>query len=1585
MSTKEAGLRLLTLNVNGLGSPAKVAALMRFLETTGGKPHVVCLQEVKLADAGELESLLSSATGVAMPFRGKVYYNAGSDHARGVAILVCDTRLFSGLPDAPSATDAEGRVIRVDCTCMHHPVSILSVYAHTEQARRVPFFQSLHSYIPAGRTALMGGDWNCIVEHLDQSSQGTSRLTGSSSLTQLMSDMSLIDAFRDRQPSARAYTHVCTSQQSAARLDRWLISRACASWLQSVQHVAGSPGDHDGVILHLAVPSLPNFGPGKWGFPVHILHDPEWLPRLEAAVAGWCASQLLLLEPAPRWRALKTFILRAGTAMAQQRRQLIMRGLAAAQHRVHAATTAIAAAQHTSAEMLHELAAARAALSEAVGDSAARSSEAVAAVWRAHGERCSATHFAVGSTVSSEGPVHALTNPVTGSVLNLCDVSGGEELSEVARAHYASSSPCGLYRPGDTDSLAQDALLDTLQRRLDTQQAQACAGPRGDGSITVACLEAALREVSNGTAPGRDGLPFEVYKRLWHRLADPLCAALNDVMVRGAAAAGDEWAEGVIVPVYKGKGLPRDSLASYRPITLLNCDYKLCARIISDRLQEPLEYLVDSNQSAFLQTRWIGTNVLLQQLWPEYLADSQLPGVVLLLDVEKAYDKVDRGWIYRCAESMGLPPSITVWLHRLTDGTQARVCVNGWVSDAFAVETGVPQGSPLSPLLWVMQLQPLASALQAAQREGRISAPLLPGGEQGPIITTHADDSKLWLQGLHADGPPAWEVVQSYSVASGARMQAAKAQGACLGSHPSVTGVDPVTQVDFGQPDSPPIVTLGLPLAAPWPAEQQQVYGKRLTHLRLVARKWAAVALTAMGRSLNAKQLLANTLSYHATFVPPDAATTDALTQTIVQYVVRSHRPEDATVRAGTRPALKPSAPIACLPPLLGGLGLPDLHSFITALAAKVIAMAFAPGLQAWKVLLRHALAAACPYPAWGPAWVLSSLPLRVCVTNLSPRVAALVEAFKATRLGQLPLDGQQQHSRSTPVRALLLEPLYCSQRIMDPTTRQPFQPPTPAPAGWPFTLGQLARSAPSVALHPQLRSIAAALPQPLADAFAAAQAGEDALAATDTHWCCSSSGQVWVWSAEQGGVGEATEARVRECLQSGLLVPASAPPPTPLVWQPACVVWMPKPRARWSEDELQAYDSSMAEGGPVVVPQEECLLGPWSLVAAYPPAWGHGPSAPLHHYTSSHVRSQLTLDMAASSMHLTHTDYVRGAAVRPLLWRSPSQPQVTGLAQVERRWTQRFAGLGHYVPEPVSWMQAAPPRATQTALRASGNQAVPAAAQQTALAQAATAATPAVATAGAATGAGAAPAQQQQCMEFAACWKAVWQASVPNHIKVFAYRLLHAALPVNAMRACRYSLLRRDARCLQCPSAPRATRPLETYSHLFVQCHTYRPAVDWLVCLWEAVSGHRPPLDAAVLVADDPAAAWQHRPQGAKHQLWTALRLTLLYHVWAASRSQHTEQRSAAAVVRAAIASVSREITHQFTLQQLQQSCAAVPQRLLRRLDPGGGKTHFASVWAESGLVRVSGQTTHLRLEVLLSDSFPVAAPAMAAASVDA
>ena len=77
--------------------------------------------------------------------------------------------------------------------------------------------------------------------------------------------------------------------------------------------------------------------------------------------------------------------------------------------------------------------------------------------------------------------------------------------------------------------------------------------------------------------------------------------------------------------MYKGKGADRESPASYRPITLLNTDYKLAARAIASRIGPLLNQVVDATQTGFLPKRWVGDNVLAHQ-----------PGVQVFLNFEKA-------------------------------------------------------------------------------------------------------------------------------------------------------------------------------------------------------------------------------------------------------------------------------------------------------------------------------------------------------------------------------------------------------------------------------------------------------------------------------------------------------------------------------------------------------------------------------------------------------------------------------------------------------------------------------------------------------------------------------------------------------------------------------------------------------------------------------------------------------------------------------------------------------------------------------------------------------------------------------------
>ena len=92
---------------------------------------------------------------------------------------------------------------------------------------------------------------------------------------------------------------------------------------------------------------------------------------------------------------------------------------------------------------------------------------------------------------------------------------------------------------------------------------------------------------------------------------------------------------GLIALIYKGGGKPRDRANSYRPITLLNADVKILAKVLALRYGDVLDSVIDGTQTASVPGRDIADNVLCHLEEIDYLAAVQQPGVVLFLDYER--------------------------------------------------------------------------------------------------------------------------------------------------------------------------------------------------------------------------------------------------------------------------------------------------------------------------------------------------------------------------------------------------------------------------------------------------------------------------------------------------------------------------------------------------------------------------------------------------------------------------------------------------------------------------------------------------------------------------------------------------------------------------------------------------------------------------------------------------------------------------------------------------------------------------------------------------------------------------------------
>ena len=132
----------------------------------------------------------------------------------------------------------------------------------------------------------------------------------------------------------------------------------------------------------------------------------------------------------------------------------------------------------------------------------------------------------------------------------------------------------------------------------------------------------------------------------------------------------------------------------------MNVDYKLAARAIAARLLKVIHLVVAEDQTYRIPRRYIGENVAFLRDVVSYATVFDSPVVILSLDQEKAFDRVDWSFMYATLRKMGFGTSFLKWVNVFYTGVESSVNVNGYLSSFFSLSRGVRQGCPLSPFLY---------------------------------------------------------------------------------------------------------------------------------------------------------------------------------------------------------------------------------------------------------------------------------------------------------------------------------------------------------------------------------------------------------------------------------------------------------------------------------------------------------------------------------------------------------------------------------------------------------------------------------------------------------------------------------------------------------------------------------------------------------------------------------------------------------------------------------------------------------------------------------------------------------------------
>ena len=173
---------------------------------------------------------------------------------------------------------------------------------------------------------------------------------------------------------------------------------------------------------------------------------------------------------------------------------------------------------------------------------------------------------------------------------------------------------------------------DTEIPKLNENEKESC-----EGMISEEECVKAIKSMQNGKSPGTDGLPVEFYKIFWKNIKKLVMNSFSYSYENENMSISQKQS---IITLLPQKNNDVRFLKNWRPISLLNTDYKIMTKCIATRLKNNLIKIINKSQSGFIKGRYIGDNIrsLLEVI--DLAEEENLSCIVLSIDFEKAFDTI---------------------------------------------------------------------------------------------------------------------------------------------------------------------------------------------------------------------------------------------------------------------------------------------------------------------------------------------------------------------------------------------------------------------------------------------------------------------------------------------------------------------------------------------------------------------------------------------------------------------------------------------------------------------------------------------------------------------------------------------------------------------------------------------------------------------------------------------------------------------------------------------------------------------------------------------------------------------------------
>jgi hypothetical protein len=271
-----------------------------------------------------------------------------------------------------------------------------------------------------------------------------------------------------------------------------------------------------------------------------------------------------------------------------------------------------------------------------------------------------------------------------------------------------------------------------------------------------------IADIAAEKAPGPDGFIGVFLKQSWNSIKVDLLQAINFFYQQHDQHFSFlNSAHVVLLP----KKADAKAVTDFRPISLTHSMAKLFSKMLATRLAPELNQLVSRAQSAVIKRQSIQDNFLYTQNIVRALHRNKKTGLFLKLDIAKVFDSVRWDYLLEVLEIMGFSPRWRGWVSILLSTSSSAVLLNGVRGKWYRHFTGLRQGDPPSPMLFILAMEPLQRMFQVAASDGLLSPVHLRAATLR--MSLYADDAAIFLNPVKEEVQVVADILDLFGSASG--------------------------------------------------------------------------------------------------------------------------------------------------------------------------------------------------------------------------------------------------------------------------------------------------------------------------------------------------------------------------------------------------------------------------------------------------------------------------------------------------------------------------------------------------------------------------------------------------------------------------------------------------------------------------------------------------------------------------------------------------------------------------------------------------------------------------------------------------